>query len=272
LAKLQPIALTSLYAKALETLSARSVVYIHRVLWQALGEAVRWQLLSRNPADVVRPPKAERQEMHALDSNGIAALLGASRGTSMYIPIVLAALTGMRRGEICALRWRSVDLDNASVAVVASMEQTAKAVREKAPKNGKGRSLALPAMVVEELRAHRITQAEHLLRLGVRLSDEHHVAMKADGMPYLPRSISMMFSQLLDRRPTLPRIRFHDLRHSHATQLLATGVHPKVAQERLGHHSIAMTMDLYSHVMPGMQQDAAAKVDAAMRKAMKGMR
>jgi integrase len=268
LAKLQPIHLTDLYSKLLESLSARSVTYVHRILKQALGEAVSWQMLSRNLADVVKPPKVERREMACLDSNGIAALLEASRNTSLYMPILIAVSTGMRRGEIVALRWRNVDFDNASIAVVSSIEQTREGTREKPPKNGRGRTLALSAMLVEELRQHRAQQAEHLLRLGVRLTDDHHVVMKADGSPYPPLSVGVMFSQLLSRRPSLQRVRFHDLRHSHATQLLAAGVHPKIAQERLGHSSIAMTMDLYSHVTPNMQQDAAAKVDALLRQAL----
>ena len=268
LAKLQPIHLTDLYSKLLESLSARSVTYVHRILKQALGEAVSWQMLSRNPADVVKPPKVERREMACLDSNGIAALLEASRNTSLYMPILIAVSTGMRRGEIVALRWRNVDLDNASIAVVSSIEQTREGTREKPPKNGRGRTLALSAMLVEELRQHRAQQAEHLLRLGVRLSLDHHVVMKANGEPYPPLSVGVMFSQLLSRRPSLQRVRFHDLRHSHATVLLAAGVHPKIAQERLGHSSVSMTLDLYSHVAPNMQQDAAAKVDALLRQAL----
>jgi integrase len=255
-------------AKAIETLAPKTVIYTHRVLRQALSQAVRWNMLARNPADAVQPPKAERHEMKALDTNGIAALPDAARDTSMYIPILLAALCGLRRGEIAALRWRSAKLDLGQLSIVASAEQTSKGVREKAPKNGKGRTVALPAVVVDELRRHRVIQAERLLRLGVRLTDDHHVVMRADGQPYLPRSLTDMFNQLLDRRPSLPRIRFHDLRHSHATQLLASGIHPKIAQERLGHSSIAVTMDLYSHVLPGMQEEAADKVNAAIRKAM----
>jgi integrase len=268
LAKLQPVTIAGMEAKAIETLAPKTVVYIHRVLHQALSQAVQWQLLARNPMVGVQPPKVERREMKALDVQGIATMLDAARDTVMYIPILLAALLGLRRGEIAALHWRSVKLDIGQLSVVTSAQQTAAGVQEKAPKSGKGRTVALPPFVVEELRRHRLAQAEHLLSLGIRLTDDHHVVMRADGQPYLPQSLSDTFSQLLDRRPLLPRIRFHDLRHSHATQLLASGIHPKIAQERLGHASIAITMDLYSHVLPGMQEDAANKVDAAIRAAM----
>jgi hypothetical protein len=115
-------------------------------------------------------------------------------------------------------------------------------------------------------KAHRLRQAEELLRLGIRLTDETHVYAKADGEPLQPQSISHEWPRLV-AKSGLPRIRFHDLRHSHATAMLAGGVHPKIASERLGHSNIGITLDLYSHVLPGMQEDAVAKVDAAMQAA-----
>jgi integrase len=127
--------------------------------------------------------------------------------------------------------------------------------------------VALPAMLVEELRQHRVRQAEHLLALGIRLTDDHHIVMREDGQPYQPRSLTHAFHIFIDRHG-LRRVRLHDLRHTHATHLLAAGIHPKVAQERLGHSSIAITLDLYSHVMPGMQAEAAERVNDVMSAAM----
>jgi integrase len=121
--------------------------------------------------------------------------------------------------------------------------------------------------LADELRKHRIQQAEDLLRLGVRLEDHHHVVMRADGRPLQPRSLTHAFN-LFVRKRGLAWLRLHDLRHSHATHLLASGVHPKVAQERLGHASVAITLDLYSHVLPGMQAEAADRVDLAVREAI----
>jgi integrase len=122
--------------------------------------------------------------------------------------------------------------------------------------------------VVEELKDHRLRQAETMLRLGVRLSDESFVVALDDGAPMRPTLITVAWVRLI-RASDLPRLRFHDLRHAHATHLLASGVHPKVASERLGHSRVGITLDLYSHVMPGMQEDAVAKVDAALRAARK---
>jgi integrase len=275
LSKLQPVQIADAFGNALNNgrrdgkggLSPQTVHYMHRVLRHALRQAVRWQMLARNPTDAVEPPKIERKQMLALDASGTAALLEAARKTNLFIPILLGVLCGLRRGEITALRWGSVDLKRGELSIVASTEQTKHGVREKPPKSGRGRTVALPSLAVDELRQHRVKQAEALLKLGVRLTDDHHIVMRADAKPLQPRSVTHMFEILLRQRG-LKRIRFHDLRHSHATHLLASGVHPKIAQERLGHSSVAITLDLYSHVLPGMQADAAARVDEALRTAL----
>lgn len=275
LPKLQPARISGGYAKALAEgrrdgkggLSPRTVGHMHRVLRQAMQQAVRWQVLARNPADAVRPPKVERSRMRALDPSETAALLDALKSTRLFMPVLLAITTGMRRGEITAMRWRAVDLVNAQLAVIASAEQTASGVREKETKSGRARTVSLTGLALEELRRHKTRQAEELLRLGIRQTDDMHVVAQIDGQPLMPQSLTHEFSRFIASK-TLPRVRFHDLRHTHATQLLAGGVHPKIAQERLGHANIGTTLDLYSHVMPGMQTDAASRVDVALRAAI----
>ena len=275
LPKLQPARISAAYAKALAEgrrdgkggLSPRTVGHMHRILRQALQQAMRWQILARNPADAVRPPKVERSKMRALDPSETAALLDALHSTRLFMPVLLAITTGMRRGEITALRWRAVDLANAQLAVIASAEQTASGVREKETKSGRARTVSLTGLALEELCRHKARQAEELLRLGIRQTDDMHVVAQIDGQPLMPQSLTHEFSRFIASN-TLPRIRFHDLRHTHATQLLASGVHPKIAQERLGHANIGTTLDLYSHVMPGMQTDAASRVDVALRAAI----
>jgi integrase len=240
---------------------------MHRVLKQALGQAVRWELLTRNPADAVDPPKVDWKPMLTYDLPQTAELIEAVRGTPLLIPALLAVLCGLRRGEICALRWRNVDFLTGQLSVVESMEQTKTGLRFKSPKSGKGRTVALSATVVEELRAHRVKRAQDLLRLGVGLSDDDLVLGQADGSIVSPIYISQHWARTIRKTP-LARLRFHDLRHAHATHLLANGVHPKIASERLGHSKVGITLDLYSHVIPGMQEDAVATVDAALRSAM----
>jgi integrase len=164
--------------------------------------------------------------------------------------------------------WRHIDFDKAHLEVSQSAEQTKAGVRYKEPKSGRGRTVALTATLVAELKAHRLQQAEELLQLGKRLSDDDFVVARFDGEPLLPHSIGQVWMRFLKRHPHLPRIRFHDLRHAHATHLLKSGVHPKIASERLGHSKVGITLDLYSHVLLGMQADAAALVDGALKAAL----
>lgn len=275
LVNLRPMQISEAYSDALTSgrkdgkeggLSPRTVGHMHRVLKQALSQALRWKELTHNPADAVDPPKIEWRPMKAYDIEQTAAALDLFKGGPLYVPMLLSALCGLRRGEVCALRWRNVDLVGASISIVESIEQTKAGLRFKSPKSGKGRTVALPASVVDELRAHRARRAQDLLKLGVRLTDDDLVLGHADGSMMTPIYVSQIWARQI-AKSKLPRIRFHDLRHTHATHLLANGVHPKVASERLGHSRVGITLDLYSHVMPGMQEDAAAMVDAAIRAA-----
>jgi integrase len=243
--------------------------YIHTIVRSALSRAVEQQLLARNPADAFkkRLPKVERHELTTLSAEQSARLLDAIKASRLYWPVLLALSTGMRRGEILALRWRNVDLDRGALRVMESLEQTKSGLRFKPPKSGKTRAITLPSFATEELRRFRREQAEELFRLGIRQGGDTLVCGRADGRPHQPRSLTQEFTRLMRRVKDLPRIRLHDLRHSHATQLLLSGVHPKIAQERLGHSTIATTLDLYSHVTETMQTDAAQRLDAAFHAA-----
>jgi integrase len=276
IAKLKPAQISEAYTKALAGgrrddkeggLAPRTVGHMHRVLKQALGQAVRWELIMRNPADAVDPPKVDWKPMQTYDLPQTADLIEAVRGTPIFIPALLAVLCGLRRGEICALRWRNVDLAAGQLSVVESLEQTKAGLRFKSPKSGKGRTVALSQTVVDELRAHRAQRAQDSLKLGIGLPDDALVIAHADGSVIQPIYISQQWARLI-AKTSLARLRFHDLRHAHATHLLANGVHPKIASERLGHSKVSITLDLYSHVIPGMQEDAAATVDAALKSAI----
>jgi integrase len=244
--------------------------HIHRILSAALGRAVEHQLIARNPCEAFkkRLPKVERREMKTLTAAQAQRLLNAIRYRRVYWPVIIALATGMRRGEILALRWRNVSLNSGIIRIVESLEETKAGLRFEAPKTDRTRSVLLPSFAVEELRRLKCEQAEELLKLGVRQDGDTLLCTRADGGPMPPRSLSHEFAKVTNPVMGNPRVRFHDLRHSHATQLLLAGVHPKVAQERLGHSSISTTLDLYSHVTKTMQEDAAAKLDTAFRNAI----
>ncbi|BAQ15606.1 tyrosine-type recombinase/integrase [Methyloceanibacter caenitepidi] len=276
LPKLAPLHIQSFYSHALARgrkdgkggLSAQSVVHFHRVLHKALAQAVKWQLLARNPVDAVEPPRAERKEMRALDEEETAKLLGLLDGNRLYAPVFLAVTTGLRRGEILGLRWSDMDLEAGTLTVVQSLEQTKDGLKFKAPKTHRSRrSIALPAMTVEVLRAHRAAQAEERLALGPAYEENGLVCPRPGGGSWAPDAFSTAFAAFV-RRSGMKPFRFHDLRHSHATHLLRAGVHPKVVSERLGHSSVGITLDTYSHVLPGMQQEAVKLVDFALATAI----
>jgi integrase len=279
LARLKTDKIDAAFSKALQSgrrdgtggLSPHTVHHMRRVLIKALGQAVTWERLSKNPATQTTVPKVERKRMSAYDVEQTGTLLGVLRTTRLFVPVLLAVMCGLRRGEIIALRWRNVDLDGKSLAVVESAEQTDTGeVRYKEPKSGRARTIALSSTVIAELRAHRAQQAQEQLRLGIRPGPDSFVVAQVDGRALQPRSLTREWLKNKNiQRSGLPRIRFHDLRHTHASHMLSAGVHPKVASERLGHSTIGITLDLYSHVMPGMQADAAERVDEAIQRALR---
>jgi integrase len=249
-------------------LSARTVLHHHRVLHAALEQAVKWQLLARNPADAVRPPRPDDGVVSVIDEDGIALLLNVAKGTSFYIPVLLAATTGLRRGEILGLRWQDVDLRSGTLAICQALSRLKTGPVFTIPKTAKSkRTLALPRIARNALVQHRKQQAKERLRLGPVFCDHGLVCPAPDGRPWHPGTFTGAFRDLAKRAGV--NTTFHGLRHSHATLLLRQGVHPKIVSERLGHSSIGLTLDTYSHVLPGMQEDAAAKVDSALARALR---
>lgn len=282
LLKLQPMHIEVYYAQALKSgrldgkggLSAQTVKHHHRILSEALSRAVKWRILVQNPATAVDPPSPEKKEMRALTTGEIQTLLGSAQEASetldgeysgrLYIPILLAVTTGLRRGELLALRWK--DIDGTRLAVRRSVERTTlEGTKFKQPKTAKSaRSVALPSLVIEALNRHKTEQKKERLLLGRGYQDSDQVICHPDGSLWDPHSFTAAFRRFASDLD-IGHFRFHDLRHSHATQLLTAGVHPKVVSERLGHSSIGITLDTYSHVLPGMQEEAAEKVDQLLR-------
>ncbi len=280
LTSLRPPQLATFYAKALVSgrvdgkggLSPATVLYMHRIIKHALKDAVRWDTLVKNPADAIDAPKVERPKMSTYDMPETAALLDAARGTRLFVPIMLGVLCGLRRGEIVALRWRNVDLAGQQIAVVEAAEQTTAGVRIKPPKSGRSRTVAITGYVADELRAHRVRQAEELLRSSASSRATPSSTPARTASRSSRGRLTGISGWRSSPRAPCPRVRFHDLRHAHATHMLASGVHPKVASERLGHSKVGITLDLYSHVLPGMQADAASRLDGALQQALEKRR
>jgi integrase len=254
-------------------LSPRTVGHAHRVLHRALERAMRLEIISRNVAHPVPPPKVEDAEVAILTAQQINDVLaklegyGGRYGSLPLHPLVALALgTGMRRGELCGLAWGSLDLDASTVRIERSLEETNAGFRFKAPKTRAGRrTISLPPSVVETLRAHRRSLMEHRLASGLgRLRTEDLVFPMPDGSLYPPDKLSRDWGHAVRDRK-LPKISFHALRHSHASALIAAGLDIVTISRRLGHGSPAITLRVYAHVFSAGKDDAAAlAIEAAM--------
>jgi integrase len=266
LARLTALDVQALYAD-LEAagLSNRSTHHTHRVLRQALSQAVRWGLIARNPCDGATPPRPRRAEMHVLTQGQVAVFLDAMRDHPSHALYVLAVTTGMRQGELFGLKWADVQLDEGKLMVRRALQRQNEAgLVFIEPKTARSRrTILLSQRAIGALREHRRRQLGERLRLGAEWQDTDLVFCSATGLPLDPVWQRQVFQQTL-KRIGLPVIRFHDLRHTAATLLLSQGVHPKVVSEMLGHASISLTLDTYSHLVPAMHAQAAAAMDALL--------
>jgi integrase len=265
---LRPQQLQRLYAEKIGSgLSNRTVQLIHVTLHKALKNAVRAGLLVRNITESVDTPKIQRREMHVMSETDLHLFLEYAKDSPYYTLFYTGLFTGMRRAELLALRWSDIDLELCQLSVTRSMqyiygEDKKNRISFKEPKTTKSRRLiALSPSTVLTLREHKAKQTELRQSLGYAPPlDNDLVFSHYDGSPLLPNSVTHAWIKLA-RRCGLHGIRLHDARHTHASLLLKQGVHPKIVQERLGHGSIQITLDTYSHVAPGLQQAAAKKFD-----------
>lgn len=238
--------------------------YIHRVLHRALSHAIRWQLIAVNPTDAVAAPKASYREMQAFDAEQAQAVLQVCEDEGLYWQtfFTFAMTTGLRLGEILGLRWQDVDFPTGTLAVRQTVQRVPKVgIILKPPKTaGSRRPVSLGAGMLALLRRHRVAQHAARLALGPQWTDHDLVFPNRTGRPLEEVTVRKAFRRIC-ARAGMPPIRLHDLRHTAATLMLQAGIHPKIVSERLGHSSVNITLNLYSHVNPTMQQDAAEKLD-----------
>jgi len=247
-------------------LSAKSVIYIHRNLREALNHAVKMQLIPRNVADLVEVPRQKVFRASFLNENQIQNLLKAFEATNMYIPVLLAVGLGLRRGEALGLQWKDIGFEDKTIAIMRSLLPSKGGLIFHEPKTEHShRVITASEGIINELVKQKEEHEKYKKLLGQAYNDKDLVCCLNDGSPINPASFSHSFSSALETYK-LPHIRFHDLRHSNATLMLKHNISAKVASERLGHSNIGITLDLYSHVMKEMQEDAANKLDNALFK------
>lgn len=272
LGELKPQHLQKLYTILLKQerpLSKRSIHNLHGIVHQALDLAVKWELIGKNIADFVKPPRPDYKEMKVWTKQQVRQFLHESKDDRFFEVYDVALATGMRKGEILGLRWSDIDFDNNRLYVRRTLQWfkdrnvpgRAIFVDCKTPQSR--RTVTLPNTVVQRLQEHRTKQAEEKLRLKFLYKDQDLVFTSLNGEPVNPRTVDEHWYKCL-KASSLTKIRFHDMRHTHATLLLQQGVHPKIVSERLGHSDITITLNTYSHVIPGMQEQTAQDFDQAL--------
>lgn len=261
--QLNPQHIKGLYARKLkEGLSSTTVNTLHMMLHKAFDDAVKWSIVARNVCDMVDTPQRAHYEMKPLSVEQAKHLLETAKGHPLEALFMLALTTGLRRGEILALKWSDIDFGKRTIQVQRIFTRApGNRYIEAEPKTKKSRrSVTLTVRVVDLLKQHRKRQLEAKLLAGSQWEEHNLVFCTSLGTPFNPSKLIERFNTLV-KKAELPHMRFHDLRHSAATILLAMNVHPKIVQELLGHNQISMTMDLYSHVLPGLQEDVIDRLE-----------
>ena len=249
------------YREKSKTLSPGTLIKHHNLLRSALSQGVIWRTLTRNVAEAVKPPKVSRKEMRALTGPEVHRMLEACEDTAWHSIFHTLTWTGLRRSELLGLRWKDVDLILASLRVVQSVQRlnTGEFIVQE-PKTASGRrTIALSPASCLVLREHREKQEADATLLGRQLAEDDLVFSHPDGSPRDPSTLTLAFRRLT-RRVGLDGVRLHDLRHTMASLYLEQGVNPKTVAERLGHASVTITLDLYSHCLPGVQEAAAVQL------------
>ena len=261
LTQLRPEHLQKHYASKLSNgLSPRSVRYQHVVLHKALQTAMKWGLVVRNVADGVDVPRACQAEMQTWDEYEVGRFLEAANSRPYYALFHTALFTGMRRSELLALQWRDIDFHQIHVSRSLHQLRDGSYVFGQPKSTRSRRTIALSPSSVLTLKDHRDRQEGIRAMLGVPLKGDDLVFSTSEGGPLRPNTVSRAWTALASRAGVRV-IRLHDARHTHASLMLKQGVHPKIVQERLGHASVQITLDTYSHVAPGLQEAAAEGFD-----------
>jgi integrase len=270
LQKLTAAEINALYAHLLEKgrvqgeggLSASSVRRVHAALRRACRDAVRWGRLTSNPAACADPPKvsAEHAEQAVWTAEQLQAFLQSVRDDRLFALWRLLAMTGMRRGEALGLSWDDIDMEQGSLSIRRALVPVNGVARICEPKTRRGRrTIALDLETLEALQEHAARQADERAAAGEAWSEEGYVFGRENGMALQPFAVSQAFRKHV-RAACLPKIRLHDLRHTYATLALATGINPRIVSGRLGHATVALTLDVYAHVLPQQDREAADRI------------
>lgn len=264
LRKLQPEMIEAYYGKATEKLCARTVQHHHRLLSEALKHAERRGHIGRNPCSLVAAPSPRKRMMRTLTPAEVEVMLMHAASNQFYPVYYCAVSTGLRQAELLGLRWRNVDLDGMSISVWQVLYKRGGVCTFKEPKTrGSARRVSTTPKLALFLRQYKAQREVMYLERGKVLGLDSLVFASDKGKPLDPCTVTHNFARIV-RQAGLDGVRFHDLRHTFASIMLMKGAKPKVISECLGHASVAFTMDVYSHLIEGMQEDAMLLLDEAL--------
>lgn len=265
--RLDPKDIQKMYSKLSEKgLSGTSMLYIHRTLHKALATAVKTRLLMNNVLDFVDSPAKSNFKSNVLSADQIDVLIRACKGTEIYVPVLLAVLLGLRRGEALGLQWNDIDLQHKTISInrTATFYKQSFVLSDAKTKNSR-RTLILADSLFQIIEDHKIAQNEQAYTFGEGFNPYKLINCRADGMPLSSATLNHQYKDIL-KANKLPDIRFHDLRHTNATLMLKNAIPAKIVSSMLGHSTVAITLDTYSHVLTDMQQDAVNIVENILYK------
>ncbi|WP_440960589.1 tyrosine-type recombinase/integrase [Paenibacillus nitricinens] len=271
LQQIKPLTINRFYNGLLEKYSPDYVRHIHAILRKAFRQAVKWEMIASNPMEKVEAPKLRRKEMKTWSMEQCLHFLDTAKGHVHYIVFSLAIHTGMRKGEVLGLRWGDIDWEGKSLKIQQTVNWTPSKgiIFQDTKTSSSARRIPIGDMLISDLKERLQIIKNEKEEIGVENYKDHDlVCCYGNGEPIKPRRVTETFA-FLTEKSELPKIRFHDLRHSHASMLLNNGINAKIGAERLGHSSVQIYLDRYSHLLPDMQRDAADLIDTKMKMSKK---
>ncbi|MDY7046405.1 site-specific integrase [Virgibacillus sp. M23] len=257
LQKINPREIQTLYNDLKENnrLSSENIRKIHTIINDALNKAFKWGMINRNPATLVDAPKVVKKEVEVWNQDEINIFLNVAKDSRYYHAFLLALTTGMRQGEILGLRWKDIDIENETISVVQTLSHKGQELSAGAKTDSGNRRISIDSNTLSQVLKHRTLQKEEMM-VNSPLYNSHNdlVVRTSTGLPLSPRNLLRSFYSIIDKSG-IKKIRFHDLRHTHASLLLKQGVNPKIVSERLGHANVRITLDTYSHLLPNLQKE-----------------
>lgn len=260
LADLKVMHIKEWHDKLKKKINRTTIQDVHKLMKRIVKDAVLWEIIPKNPFELIKTPTSETKKMEVWEKDEVSFFLSSIKEDPLYIAFYLALTTGMRQSEILGLRWESVNFENRTIAVTATLQRNTKKIIEDTKSKTSARSIQVSAEIIHELKKHRKHQKQQQLIAGTAWKNYDLVISTGFGTPIIARNLNRSFERLKNKLK-MKQITFHELRHTHATLLLKANIHPKIVSERLGHSTIKVTLDRYSHVIPNMQKEAADMID-----------